>query len=66
METSKCDYCKKKTGIMVFNCKCKFKKLCGKCRLPETHECKFNFKKAGQEEILKQNPVVIADKITKI
>jgi hypothetical protein len=51
---------------MVFNCKCEFKKLCSKCRLPETHECKFDYKKEGKEEILKQNPVIIADKLTKI
>lgn len=66
MESSKCDWCKKKTGIMVFECKCELKKLCNKCRLPETHACTFDYKKEGKEQLAKSNPVVLASKITKI
>ena len=37
-----------------------------KCRLPEKHNCKFDYKTTGKEEILKANPVVIADKLVRI
>jgi hypothetical protein len=66
MEHNKCDFCNKKAGVMPFSCRCDFKKLCPKCRLPEKHNCKFDYKTTGKEEILKANPVVIADKLVRI
>ena len=41
--TKRCDCCKKKLGIMVFDCKCELK-LCINCRYPETHKCTFDHK----------------------
>jgi hypothetical protein len=66
MEYNKCDHCKKKAGVMPFSCRCEFKKLCTKCRLPESHNCNVDYKKLGKEEILKANPVVISDKLVRI
>ncbi len=66
MESNKCDYCNKKAGIMPFSCRCEFKKLCTKCRLPEKHNCNFDYKKLGRDEILKLNPVIVAEKLDKI
>ena len=66
MEHNKCDFCNKKAGVMPFSCRCDFKKLCPKCRLPEKHNCKFDYKTTGKEEILKANPIVIADKLVRI
>ena len=38
------DGCTKKLGIMPFICRCQ-KEYCAKHRMPETHECTFNYKK---------------------
>jgi hypothetical protein len=32
-------------------------------RLPSDHKCNYEFKLEGKEKILKDNPVVITDKI---
>lgn len=41
----KCNSCQKKIkGLMEFKCKCE-KIVCQKCRLPENHNCQFDFKK---------------------
>ena len=58
-----CDYCKKKVGIITFNCKCIYKNLCSKCRTPETHNCSFDYKSEERAKLRKANPVVIASKI---
>jgi predicted nucleic acid binding AN1-type Zn finger protein len=63
---NKCDHCNKKAGVMPFSCRCDYKKLCTKCRLPEKHNCTFDYIKLGKEEILKSNPVIVAEKLTKI
>ena len=38
------DNCNKKTKLTDFDCRCN-KRFCALHRLPETHECSFNFKK---------------------
>jgi hypothetical protein len=62
-----CEYCKKKkVGIINFPCKCEYKNLCMKCRLPSDHNCQFDYKQEWKEELKKQMPVIVADKINKI
>ncbi len=61
-----CNFCQKKTGIVSYTCKCTFQNLCMKCRLPENHSCKFDFKKDGREQLSKQMPLIVNSKIDKI
>lgn len=62
---SKCEYCNiNKLNIIPFSCRCDYKKLCIKCRLPEDHKCTFDYVKYGKNEIIKNNPVIIKPKLT--
>ena len=57
--------CKKKLDLVPFECKCSLK-FCTEHRLPEAHNCTYNFKKNGREILKKNNPVVINQKIITI
>ena len=61
----KCFDCNKKLGLLDYSCKCS-NFYCIKHRLPETHNCKFDYQKEGKEIIIKNNPLVICEKIIKI
>lgn len=60
----KCTSCKKKSHVLV-TCSCNHK-YCMTCRLPEVHQCNFNFKEQGKTKLIKDNPVVVAEKLLKI
>jgi predicted nucleic acid binding AN1-type Zn finger protein len=61
MSKTHCDFCKQKLKIVNFKCsKCE-STFCTKCRLPELHECNFDYK---SEKVQLQK--VIGDKIQKI
>ncbi|ESW27605.1 hypothetical protein PHAVU_003G216400 [Phaseolus vulgaris] len=60
--TNRCGGCNRKVGLTGFLCKCGIT-FCGVHRYPEKHQCTYDFKSAGREEIAKQNPVIKADKI---
>ena len=61
----KCEICKKKLSLMDYSCRCgKF--YCMKHRLPEEHQCQFDYKKLGREIVDKNNPQVVAEKVVKI
>ena len=60
-----CENCGKKLGIIQFVCRCK-KYFCIKCRYPEAHGCGYDYKGEGRKKIKEDNPVVKADKISKI
>ncbi|KAK1289185.1 Zinc finger AN1 domain-containing stress-associated protein 15 [Acorus calamus] len=62
---SRCSSCKRKVGLTGFRCRCG-DLFCGRHRYSDVHECSFDYKAAGREEILKANPVVRASKIIKI
>jgi len=64
-ETNKCNKCSKKVGILGFKCKCD-STFCKGHRLPEDHDCDYDFKQAGAAQLAKANPVVMASKISKI
>jgi len=64
-ETNKCNKCSKKVGIRGYKCKCE-STFCSSHRLPEDHDCEFDFKLAGKAKLANDNPVVVASKIAKI
>lgn len=62
----KCLICKKKLILLDIPCsKCNIC-YCIKHRLPESHNCFFNFKKEGKILLQKNNPKIINEKIIKI
>lgn len=64
--TMKCEYCKKKVGVITFDCKCEYKTLCKNCFHPEKHSCKVNYHNLYKKELNDKNPVVIGEKMEKI
>jgi hypothetical protein len=63
--SEKCYFCKKKIGLINFHCKCNFN-FCIKCKFPENHNCSYNYKKDGENELIKQLNKVVPNKIIKI
>uniref|UniRef100_A0A0E0HX42 AN1-type domain-containing protein n=1 Tax=Oryza nivara TaxID=4536 RepID=A0A0E0HX42_ORYNI len=63
--SNRCLSCRKKVGLTGFQCRCGGT-FCSTHRYTEAHDCTFDYKKAGRDQIAKQNPVVIAEKINKI
>ena len=57
--------CRKKLTLLDLECKCK-NKYCLTHRLPENHNCTYDFKTEGKIAIEKNNPVVVNDKLIKI
>ncbi|KAL5725541.1 hypothetical protein ACHQM5_008676 [Ranunculus cassubicifolius] len=62
---NRCLSCNKKVGLLGFSCKCG-STFCSMHRYPEKHECSFDFKSKGREEISKANPLVKAAKLEKL
>ena len=63
-----CSYCnKKKVSLLPFTCKCNLNfKLCSKCRMPEDHNCIYDFKTEQRKKLENDNPIVIGMKMEKI
>jgi predicted nucleic acid binding AN1-type Zn finger protein len=59
---NRCATCRKKVGLLGFRCRCEGT-FCSVHRYSDKHECGFDYKTAGREQIAKRNPVVVADKI---
>ncbi|KAF3776024.1 Zinc finger A20 and AN1 domain-containing stress-associated protein 5 [Nymphaea thermarum] len=62
---NRCFGCRKRVGLTGFRCRCG-ELFCGEHRYSDRHECKFDYKAAGREEIARANPVVRAAKIIRI
>jgi len=63
----KCCFCKKKKiGVFAFSCKCGLKRLCSHCRMPECHNCTFDFQKDARKKLEKKLPLIIPSKLEKI
>jgi len=62
---NRCMSCKKKVGLTGFTCRCGGL-FCSIHRYSDKHECTFDYKELGAEEIRKSNPVVVASKVQKI
>ncbi|KAJ8484190.1 hypothetical protein OPV22_016675 [Ensete ventricosum] len=63
--SKRCSTCRKKVGLTGFRCRCG-DLFCGRHRYSDAHECSFDYKAAGREEIAKANPLIRAAKIIKI
>jgi len=64
---NRCNYniCKTKLGLIPFECRCQMN-FCAEHRLPENHNCAFDYKTLGKIFIEKNNQKIIGDKILKI
>lgn len=62
---NRCLSCKKKVGLTGFTCRCGGL-FCSIHRYSDKHQCAFDYKALGAEEISKSNPVVVAEKVAKI
>uniref|UniRef100_A0A0D9VUL3 AN1-type domain-containing protein n=1 Tax=Leersia perrieri TaxID=77586 RepID=A0A0D9VUL3_9ORYZ len=59
---NRCATCRKKVGLTGFKCRCGGT-FCGGHRYANAHGCGFDYKGVGKEQIAKQNPVVVGDKL---
>lgn len=59
------DSCKRKVGLTGFDCRCGGL-YCWEHRYSDKHECKFDYKQLGEDQIRKNNPVIVGEKIQKI
>ncbi|KAJ7524275.1 hypothetical protein O6H91_18G084700 [Diphasiastrum complanatum] len=62
---NRCLTCKKRVGLTGFKCRCG-NVFCALHRYSDKHSCTFDYRSTGRDAISKANPVVKADKITKI
>lgn len=67
MEQTKCNAngCTKKLGLMPVICRCE-NAYCAKHRLPETHNCMYDYKLAGKCKLQEENKCITFEKIVKI
>ena len=63
--TNRCWTCNKKVGLTGFHCRCEGV-FCGVHRYSDKHDCQFDYKKLGREQLTKANPTVAADKLERI
>ncbi|GFQ73181.1 zinc finger A20 and AN1 domain-containing stress-associated protein 9 [Trichonephila clavata] len=61
----KCFVCNKKLGLTAITCRCGGL-FCSNHRYDKEHDCSFDYKSMGAEEIRKNNPLIIAEKIPKL
>lgn len=59
------DVCKRKVGLTGFDCRCGGL-FCWEHRYSDKHNCEFDYKELGQDQIRKANPIVVGEKIQKI
>lgn len=62
---SRCNFCRKRVGLTGFNCRCG-ETFCSLHRYSDRHNCPFDYKKAGRDEIARANPALKAEKIDQI
>ncbi|XP_071942083.1 AN1-type zinc finger protein 6-like [Antedon mediterranea] len=62
---NRCNTCRKKVGLTGFQCRCGGL-YCSIHRYSDKHECSFDYRMLGQEEIRKNNPVIVGEKIQKL
>jgi len=62
---NRCLKCNKKVGLTGFPCRCGGL-FCSLHRYSDKHDCDFDYKELGAEEIRKSNPLVIAKKVEDI
>lgn len=63
--TNRCWSCNKKVGLTGFHCRCDGV-FCGVHRYSDKHDCQFDYKALGREQLTKANPTVAAEKLERI
>jgi len=61
----RCGVCRKKLGLTAFQCRCGLY-FCGLHRYSDKHDCQFDYKENGRQELSKANPVIAGEKIQKL
>jgi len=64
-KSNRCQVCRKKVGLTGVECRCGGL-FCHQHRYSDEHDCSFDYRQLGAEEIRKNNPVVVGEKIQKI
>lgn len=62
---NRCAVCRKKVGLTGFECRCGGL-YCSMHRYSDKHDCTFDYREHGAQEIRRNNPVVVGEKIQKI
>ncbi|XP_013782594.1 AN1-type zinc finger protein 6-like [Limulus polyphemus] len=62
---NRCQMCRKRVGLTGFECRCGGL-FCSIHRYVNEHNCSFDYKQQGAQEIQKNNPLVVGDKVQKI
>ncbi|GLG93858.1 AN1-type zinc finger protein 5 [Gryllus bimaculatus] len=62
---NRCAVCRKKVGLTGFECRCGGL-FCAVHRYSDKHDCTFDYREMGAQEIRRNNPVVVGEKIQKI
>lgn len=62
---TRCKFCSKRVGLLGYTCRCG-EIFCGLHRYSDVHNCPFDYRSLGTEEIRKNNPVVKSDKVRKL
>lgn len=62
---NRCQVCKKRVGLTGFPCRCGGL-YCSEHRYDTAHDCQFDYKTIEREELRKNNPVVVSEKIQRI
>ncbi|TVU49559.1 hypothetical protein EJB05_00872, partial [Eragrostis curvula] len=57
---NRCNICRKRVGLTGFRCRCG-DLFCPRHRHSETHNCTFDYKTAGREEIARANPNLVLE-----
>lgn len=65
VKKNRCHMCKKRVGLTGFVCRCGGL-YCGEHRYDKAHNCAFDYKAMEREEIRKNNPLVVSEKIQRI
>ncbi|MCO5563400.1 hypothetical protein L7F22_017041 [Adiantum nelumboides] len=61
----RCLACRKRVGLTGFKCRCG-DVFCSSHRYSDQHQCPFEYKAMARQAIAAHNPVVNADKVTKL
>lgn len=59
---NRCFVCKKKVGLLGFECKCG-RLLCTSHRQAEEHDCDFDYRAEGKKRLADANPLVAFSKV---
>ena len=65
VNTSRCWTCNRKIGLLGFQCKCEFF-FCAEHRYSDKHQCAFDYKEQGRQQLTKANPTIAPSKVESI